>query len=280
MNTAVMVIMMPEVFTYTFMQRAFLVGNMIALIAPLIGVFLIMKGLSQIGHTISHVALAGVALGILTGIYPVYPAILVSILAALGIEKIREKISDYAELSLSIILAAGMGIATILISLSDNSIGIMSYLFGSLTLVSELDLMIVIPMAVIIIVLVFLFYSGFFYLSFNEGDARLAGVPVKLLNILFMIIISITISLSLRIVGGLLIASLISIPVATGLQLARSFKETILYSILAALLSVNSGLITAYYLDLAPGGTVILLSVFYFLLAAIIKYLRERKGVQ
>ena len=82
---------MPEVFTYTFMQRAFLVGNMIALIAPLIGVFLIMKGLSQIGHTISHVALAGVALGILTGIYPVYPAILISVLAALVIEKIRRR---------------------------------------------------------------------------------------------------------------------------------------------------------------------------------------------
>lgn len=272
------VIIMPEVFTYTFMQRAFLVGNMIALIAPLIGVFLIMKGLSQIGHTISHVALAGVALGILTGIYPVYLAILISVLAALVIEKIREKISDYAELSLSIILAAGMGIATILISLSDNSIGIMSYLFGSLTLVSELDLMIVIPMALIIIVLVFLFYSGFFYLSFNEGDARLAGVPVKLLNILFMVIISTTISLSLRIVGGLLIASLISIPVATALQLARSFKETILYSILAALLAVNSGLIAAYYLDLAPGGTIILLSVIYFLLASGVKFLRERKG--
>lgn len=271
---------MPEVFTYAFMQRAFLVGNMIALIAPLIGVFLIMKGLSQIGHTISHVALAGVALGILTGIYPVYPAILISVLAALGIEKIREKISDYAELSLSIILAAGMGMATILISLSDNSVGIMSYLFGSLTLVSDLDLLVVVPLAIIIIALIFLFYYGFFYLSFNEGDARLAGVPVRFLNILFMIIISITISLSLRIVGGLLIASLISIPVATALQLAGSFKETIIYSILAALLSVNSGLIAAYYLDLAPGGTIILLSVLYFLLASIVKYLRERKGIQ
>ena len=113
-----------------------------------------------------------------------------------------------------------------------------------------------------------------------RGTPALAGVPVRFLNILFMIIISVTISLSLRIVGGLLIASLISIPVATALQLAGSFKETIIYSILAALLSVNSGLIAAYYLDLAPGGTIILLSVLYFLLASIVKYLRERKGIQ
>lgn len=271
--------MMPEVFTYTFMQRAFLVGNMIAIIAPLIGVFLIMKNLSLIGHTISHVALAGVAIGLLTGIYPVYPALLVSVLAALGIEKVRERLSDYAELSLSIILAIGLGVATILISLSDNSAGIMSYLFGSLTLVSDLDLLIVIPLAVIIFALIFLFYYGFFYLSFNEGDARLAGVPVKFLNTLFMIIISVTISLSLRIVGGLLIASLISIPVATALQLTRSFRETIVYSILAALLAVNSGLIAAYYLDLAPGGTIILLSVFYFILACLGKFFwRKDRG--
>ena len=252
---------MSEMLTYSFMQRAFIVGNVIAVIAPLIGVFLIMKRLALIGNTISHVALAGVALGMILGIYPVYMALLISVIAALGIERMRKSYQDYAELSLSIILATGLGMATILISLVPNSAGIMSYLFGSITLVTRQDLSIVIPLGIIIILVVFKYYYGLFYLSFNEEDARLSGIPVRFLNIVFILIISLTIALSMRIIGGLLIASLISIPVATALQLARSFKGTIIYSIFFAVVSVNSGLTFSFYYDLAPGGTIIITGV-------------------
>lgn len=268
--------MMPEVFSYSFMHRAFIVGNMIAVVAPLIGVFLILKRLSLIGNTLSHVALAGIALGLLLDVYPVILAILISITAALGIEKLRNNLSDYAELSLSIILAAGLGITTILISLSRNSAGIMSYLFGSLALVTREDLYIVVPLVLIITAVIFSFYYGFFFLSFNERDARLAGVPIKILNIVFMIIISITVSLSMRIVGGLLIASLISIPVATAMQLARSFKETIILSILTGVISVNIGLICSFYFDLATGGIIIIINVFLFLMVVIFKCFMKR----
>ncbi|MEJ6949923.1 metal ABC transporter permease [Natronospora cellulosivora (SeqCode)] len=253
---------MLEVFTYSFMQRAFIVGNMIAIIAPLIGVFLILKRLSLIGHTLSHVALAGIALALLIGVYPIPVAILVALLAALGIEKLREDYSDYAELSLSIVLATGLGLATILISLSRNSAGIMSYLFGSITLVTITDLYTVIPLSIAIVLVIFIYYYGFFFLAFNEKDARLAGVPVRFLNTLFIILIAITVSLSMRIVGGLLISSLISLPVATALQIAKSFKQTVIYSVITAIISVNSGLIISFYLDLAPGGTIILTNVF------------------
>ena len=252
---------MSEMLTYSFMQRAFIVGNVIAVIAPLIGVFLIMKRLALIGNTISHVALAGVALGMILGIYPVYMALLISVIAALGIERMRKSYQDYAELSLSIILATGLGMATILISLAPNSAGIMSYLFGSITLVTRQDLSIVIPLGIIIILVIFKYYYGLFYLSFNEEDARLSGIPVRFLNIVFILIISLTIALSMRIIGGLLIASLISIPVATALQLARSFKGTIIYSIFFAVVSVNSGLTFSFYYDLAPGGTIIITGV-------------------
>lgn len=269
---------MPEIFLYSFMQRAFIIGNIIAIIAPLIGVFLILKRLSLIGNTLSHVALAGIALGLLLDIYPVFLAIIVSVIAAFGIEKIRSRFSDYAELSLSIILAAGLGTAAIIISMLKNSTGIMSYLFGSLTIVSTQDLYIVIPLALVIIAMIFIFYYGFFFLSFNEKDARMAGIPIKFLNLSFMIIISITVSLSMRIVGGLLIASLISIPVATALQLARSFKETIYLSIMTGVLSVNTGLFSSFYLDLAPGGTIIIINIIFFLLAVFIKYLKKRSS--
>lgn len=270
------VIIMPEVFMYSFMHRAFIIGNIIAVIAPTIGVFLILKRLALIGNTLSHVALAGIALGLLLGIYPVYLALVVSIIAAVLIEKLRTKLTDYAELSLSIILAAGLGIATILISLSRNSAGIMSYLFGSITLVTSTDLYTVLPLAGIIIITIIIFYYGFFFMAFNEKDARLAGVPVKFLNTIFMIIISITIALSMRIIGGLLIASLISIPVAVAMQLASSFKQTIFYSIMIGIISVNSGLIISFYYDLAPGGTIILVNVFCFLIVITGKYILKR----
>ena len=260
---------------YSFMQRAFIVGNIVAVIAPLIGVFLIMKRLALIGNTISHVALAGVALGMILGVYPVYVAILISVIASLGIEKLRKSYQDYAELSLSIILAAGLGIATILISLARNSAGIMSYLFGSITLVTRQDLYIVIPLGIIITLVIFKYYYGLFYLSFNEEDARLSGIPVKFLNIIFILIISLTISLSMRIIGGLLIASLISLPVATALQVAKSFKGTVFYSIFFGIVSVNSGLIFSFYYDLAPGGTIILTGVFILVMVIGYQKLKE-----
>nr|WP_083189701.1 metal ABC transporter permease [Orenia metallireducens] len=263
--------MLLDIFTYSFMQRAFIVGNVIAVICPLIGVFLVLKRLSLIGNTLSHVALTGVAIGMIFGIYPIYTALAVSVLAAVGIEKLRKDYKDYAELSLSIILATGLGLATILISLSNNNSGIFSYLFGSISMVTKQDVLTVISLAVVIIGVVLYFYYGFFFLAFNESDAKLAGVPVKVLNILFMVLVSITVSLSMRIIGGLLVSSLITLPVAGSLQLAKSFKETIIYSVIFSILSVNTGLFISFYYDLASGGTIIVASVLYLIGAIIYK---------
>ncbi|TDX52885.1 metal ABC transporter permease [Orenia marismortui] len=263
--------MLLDIFTYSFMQRAFIVGNIIAVICPLIGVFLVLKRLSLIGNTLSHVALTGVAIGMILGLYPIYTALFVSVLAAFGIEKLRKNYKDYAELSLSIILATGLGLATILISLSNNSSGIFSYLFGSISMVTEQDVLTVIPLAMVIIGIILYFYYGFFFLAFNERDAKLAGVPVKGLNILFMVLVSIAVSLSMRIIGGLLVSSLITLPVATSLQLAKSFKETIIYSVIFSLLAVNTGLFISFYYDLASGGTIIIASVIYLIGAIIYK---------
>ncbi|GAB6136981.1 metal ABC transporter permease [Halanaerobaculum tunisiense] len=262
-----------DIFTYSFMQRAFIVGNIVAIICPLVGVFLVLKRLSLIGNTLSHVALAGVALGMILGIYPVYMALLISILAALGIEQLRQNYKDYAELSLSIVLATGLGTATVLISLSNNSSGIFSYLFGSISVVSWIDLATIIPLALLIIGVVIYFYYGFFFLTFSEAEAKLAGVPATMLNTLFIILVAVTVSISMRIIGGLLVASLFTLPVAAGLQLATSFKSTIIYSILSGVVAVNCGLVVSFYQDLAPGGTIILASVAWLLVVFIYQQL-------
>ncbi|SDC18530.1 MULTISPECIES: metal ABC transporter permease [unclassified Candidatus Frackibacter] len=265
---------MLEVFAYSFMRRAFIVGNLVAIICPLIGVFLTLKRLSLIGHTLSHISLAGVALGMLLGIYPIYTALIVAITASLGIEKLRQDYKDYEELSLAIILATGLGVAIILISLISNSSGIFSYLFGSISLITMKDIFIIIPLAILIIGIIFYFYYGFFFLAFNEAEARLAGVPVKRLNTIFLIIVAITVAISMRIIGGLLVSSLITLPVATSLQLAKSFKATIRNSIIFSILAVNVGLIIAFYQDLAPGGTIILASVVCLITVIIYKWVR------
>lgn len=254
-----------EFFNYAFMRRALIAGNLVGIIAPLVGVFLNLRRLSLIGHALSHVALAGVAIGLFAGFVPIYSAIVVSIIAALAIEKLRRDYEDYAELSLAIILATGLGIATILINLSHRSAGIQSYLFGSISLVGSKDIYIIFSLALLIIAIIIKFYYGFFFLAFNEDEARLAGVPVKFLNIIFMIVTSLTVAISIQIVGTLLIASLITIPVATGMLLGKSFKMTIWYSIFFSLISVNSGIILSFYYDLASGGTIILFSVFLLL---------------
>ncbi|MFW6382076.1 MAG: metal ABC transporter permease [Bacillota bacterium] len=259
-----------EFLNYGFMRRALIAGNLVGIIAPLVGVFLNLRRLSLIGHALSHVALAGVAIGLFAGFFPIYSAIVVSILAALAIEKLRRDYEDYAELSLAIILAAGLGVATILINLSQRSAGIQSYLFGSISLVGSKDIYIIFSLALLIIAIIIKFYYGFFFLAFNEDEARLAGVPVKFLNIIFMVVTALTVALSIQIVGTLLIASLITIPVATGMLLGKSFKMTIWYSILFSLISVNSGIILSFYYDLASGGTIILFSVFLLLIVILI----------
>ncbi len=255
-----------EFLGYRFMQRALLAGNMVGIIAPAVGVFLNLRRLSLIGHTLSHVALAGVALGLFLGIFPVYTALVVSVLAALAVERLRQNYEDYAELALAVILAAGMGLAVILISAAGQTAGVHSYLFGSISLVGTRDIYTIAPLFFLIIFILARYYYGFFFLAFNEHEARLGGVPVKFLNIIFMVIVSITVALSIRIVGALLISSLITIPVAAGMQLGGSFRSTLAASIAASLISVNSGLIISFYLDLAPGGTIILINVSLLLL--------------
>lgn len=148
-------------FSYGFMQKSFIMGIMIALIAPTIGYFLVLRRQSIIGDTLSHVALSGAAFGMITNSYPVYTAILFAIIAAIGIEGLRRKFENYAELSLAIVLSAGVGLASVLISLG-NTQGILSYLFGSLALVSTQDIVLVIGLGIMVFITIILFMKVYF----------------------------------------------------------------------------------------------------------------------
>lgn len=255
-----------ELLNYEFMQRAFAAGLLVAVICPLIGTFVVMRRLSMIGDTLSHASLAGIAAGMLAGIYPLWGALIFSLAAAIGIEKLRKRFTQYAELSISIVLSASIGLAVVLISLAKSfNADLLSYLFGSIIAVSMLDIYIILGLSIIILISVWLLYKEFFYMAFDEEGAELAGIPVAALNMYFTALTAMTIVVSMRVVGMMLVSSLMVVPVACSLLISKSFKNTIFLSVIFALVSVIIGLFTSYWFDLAPGGSIVLTSVFMLL---------------
>ncbi len=268
---------MLEMLSYGFMQRALLAGLIIGLICPSIGIYLVLRRMSMIGDSLSHVALSGVAVGMLTGTSPIGMALVFTVGAALLVDVLRKHFRAYEELAIAIILSTGIALAVVIISIARSfNAQLYSYLFGSIATVTRLDLWVVIGLSVVVMSAIAYYYKDLFYITMDETSARLAGVPVKWLNLLFVILVSSTITLSMRIVGILLVSSLIVLPVATGLQIAKSFKQAFAVSIASAELSVFVGIFFAYHYELASGGTIVLFAVVQLLVVLVAKYLYNR----
>ncbi|MBE7415026.1 MAG: metal ABC transporter permease [Deltaproteobacteria bacterium] len=263
---------MPEIFELEFMRRAFAAGILISVIVPLIGVFLVVRRYSLMADTLAHVSLVGVAAGILTNSHPVVSAVAASTLAAVAIERLRGVKSLFAESVLAIFLSGSLAVAVVIISLARGlNVDLLSYLFGSISTISPVDLYMLAAVFVAVILAITLLYKEFFLVSFDEEFAEAGGVRARNLNLLIVVLAAVTISLSMRIVGILLIGALMVIPVVSAKQFSLSFRNTIFLSIFFSLLSVVSGLTLSYYLDLASGGTIVLVALIIFLLAFIIK---------
>lgn len=256
---------MLEIFEYSFMQKAFLVGLLIAIITPCIGMIVVLKRLSMIGDSLSHTSLAGVAAGLAFGFNPVLGAVIFSVTAAFGIERIRKAFPQYSEIAISVIMSTGIGLAGILSGYVKNSANFNSFLFGSIVAITDFELYIVIVLSCVVMIAAILLYKELFYMTFDEEAARLAGVPVKVVDFIFTLLTAITISISARTVGALVISSLMVLPVATAMQLSKSYKQTLVYSIIIAVFSMIVGLYISYYANLKPGGTIVLVSVFILL---------------
>ena len=170
---------MIEMLQYGFMQRAFITGILLAVIAPLIGITIVLKRMSMIGDALSHASLAGVALGLLLGINPILGAMGICLFAALGVEAIRRKIPRYSEMAISIIMSTGIGLAGILSGFVKNGTNFNSFLFGSIISISKDELKIVCVISVLVLLCVLLLYKELFYIGFEENAARISGVPVK-----------------------------------------------------------------------------------------------------
>lgn len=262
----------PEIFQYQFMIRAFVAGGIIAIIAPLIGNFLVVRRYSLMADTLAHVALLGVAIGVLLDRQPVISAIVVTVLAALAIERLRGAKRIFGESVLAIFLSGSLAVAAVLLSAVNGlNVDLLSFLFGSITTVSTLDVQVVVALGAIVVSILFLFYKEFFFISFDEEMAKANGLRVRIANATLVVLAAITVALAMRIVGVLLIGALMVIPVITAMQIAKSFKHGIVLSIIFSMVSVFGGLLLSYYLDLASGGTIVVIALFFFILSSTVK---------
>lgn len=261
-----------EIFQYSFMIRAFVAGLMIAVIAPLIGNFLLVRRLSLIADTLSHIALAGVAIGLLLKTQPFFITIIVTIIASIFIEKLRTNKNISGDAVLAMFLPGGLALSTILIGLAHGfNANLFSYLFGSISTVTGNDLWFIVGLGVLTIVLITLFYKQLLFAAFDEESAKASGIPVGFINMLLIVLTAITVSIAIRVIGILLIGALMVIPVVTGMQLSRSFIQGIYFSIGFALTAVLLGLYISYYIDLPAGGVIVLISLGLFGLVAFYK---------
>ncbi|HEY5632097.1 MAG TPA: metal ABC transporter permease [Nitrososphaeraceae archaeon] len=259
------------------MQRALLSGVVVAATCSVVGLFLVLRRQSLFGDALSHVAFGGLAVGLFTSIYPIWTALMFSVLASLGITKLRQSTRIPSDAAVAIMLSSGLAVGIILIGLSGGfSLDLESFLFGSILLISMQDQIMILLLSTAVLLIVIKFYSQFVYITFSEDQARVSGINVSRFNYLFIGLASLAVISSLRLVGVLLISSLIVIPNITAMMFGKGFKKTAMISIIIAVSSVLVGIVISYIANLAPGGTIVLLTVFFLLGTIGIKSIAKR----
>ncbi len=230
----------------------------------------------MIGDTLAHVSIAGVALGFLLGLYPTGMGLVFALLASFAIEKLRKAYKTYAELSIAIIMSGGVALATLLFTLGKGyNINVMSYFFGSIYTLDSSDIWVVFGVCVVVLLVVGIHFKELFLMFFDEEAAGVSGLPLRLYNIMITILTALVISVSIKIVGALLVSALLTIPVACSLLVARSFRHSVALSVLVSEIGVVAGLALSAWYDLAPGATIVLSLITILTLQMVWKSLRR-----
>ncbi len=264
--------LIPEIFQYGFMQRAFIAGTVIAIVSPLVGVFLIMKRYAMMPDTLAHVSFAGVALGLLFAWNPILTALTVAVLSTISIEALRKRTGIFSEAALAIFLSGSLAIATIALSLGQNlDTTALGFLFGSISTITTTDVWVILILGVVTVVSIVALYKELFLISFDEDLASASGLPTKRLTFVLLFLTATVIALAMKIVGILLLGALIVIPVIASMQAKLNFKMTILLSIVLSLISVYGGILLSYFLDIPSGGAIVLILLAVFLSSLLIK---------
>src|SRR5699024_1922811 len=266
--------MLLDLLHFDFLRHTFLTGLLIGIIAPLLGSFLVVRRLSLLADALSHVTLAGIAFGLfiekqfLFAFSPLYAGMGFSIVGAVLIEKLRSLYKAYQEIGIPIILSGGVGLSVIFIALAHGfNTDLFVFLFGSVSVVTVNDLYLISAISILVILAIVLFYKELLTLSLDEEHATVSGIHSKRIHFLFIVLTALVIAASIRIVGVLLVSALMTLPVAAAMRLAKSFKQLIFLSIVLAEFSVITGLISGYYANIPPGGTIVVISIIVLILS-------------
>jgi zinc transport system permease protein len=266
-----------EILQYGFIQRALVSGVAVAITCSVVGLFLVLRRQSLFADALSHMAFGGIAIGLFANLYPIWTAFIVSIFAALGITKLRESTKIPPDSAVAVLLSAGLAVGVILIGLAGGfTLDLYSFLFGSILLVSMQDQETILVASALILSIIYLIYRELVYIAFDEEQAQVSGINVSRLNYIFIVLASIVVITSIRLVGVLLISSLIVIPNITAMMFGKGFKKTAMISVSIGILSVLTGIVISYVMNLAPGGTIVLVSVTVFLAVIITRDLNKR----
>lgn len=253
-----------------FFQKALIGGGLVAIICAAIGLFIILRKESMIGDSVAHTAFCGIAIGLLLGIEPVLTALLVSCIAILGISYMRSKGIAQSDSAMAVTLATGFAIGLIIIGLAGGfNVDLLSYLFGSILTISDLDMVVMSLTALVVFATIMILYKELLAITFDEGASRLSGIPVAAISATFNILVAVTIVLSIKVVGIILVVALLVIPGLTALQLGWSFRRTMGASMLFGMASVILGIFLSVVLDIATSGAIVLVSVAIFLFVAL-----------
>jgi zinc transport system permease protein len=259
---------------YQFFQNALLGGTIAALACAWVGLFLILRKEAMIGDGIAHTAFGGIALGLFLGINPILTALAVSVLAVLGISYMRRRGLAQSDSAIAVMLAVGFSTGLIIISLTGGfNVELFSFLFGSILTIDQIDLVIVSILGISTVLILGAFYKELLSMTFDEEDARLMGIPVRSLSLAFNLLVAITIVLSIKVIGVILVVALLVLPGLAALQLNLSFKKTTLVAIGFGVFSMVTGILLSAIYNVAASGVIVFTAAGIFLFTAIYRRL-------
>ncbi|MEU8944158.1 metal ABC transporter permease [Streptomyces sp. NPDC048489] len=256
-----------EIFDYAFMQRALLAAVLVGITAPAVGIYLVQRRQALMGDGIGHVAMTGVGLGFLLAANPVWMATAVSVLGAVIMELIRWYGRTRGDIALAMLFYGGMagGVMFINLAPAGSNANLTSYLFGSLSTVSQSDVTAICLLAAFVVLVTVGLRRQLFAVSQDEEFARVTGLPVRALNLLTAVTAAVTVTVAMRVVGLLLVSALMVVPVAAAQQLSRSFVATFAIAVAIGVTVTIGGTVTSFYQDVPPGATIVLLTIAAFI---------------
>ena len=257
-------------FAYDFIRRAFLVGSILAVILPLIGLPVVLKRQSMLGDTLAHSSLAGVAAGLAFGFNPLMGSVVGCVMAVTTTQLISEKLKDYKEIAAVIILGASIGLAGLFSSFCDSSASINSYLFGSIVTISDAEFYLVLVIATCILLSIKYLYIRLYLSVFDSQAASNLGINESKLGFVFSLLVAISVSIAAKTIGSLIVSSLLVLPVIFAMQYSKTYKQTIILACTVSMIFVWLGLIISYFYDLKPGSVIVLIATIVLLVSLFI----------